>query len=244
MDDLNYAREKIMMGAERKSMLMSEKEKEMTAYHEAGHAIVGWLVPDHDPVYKVTIVPRGQALGLTHYLPEADRLSNSKADLMGRIASAYGGRIAEEMIYGADQVSTGAMSDINAASSIARNMVEHWGFSSLGPISFADSSTGERRPMSAATSKTIDEEVKRFIDEGHQTAETILQENKDKLHAMTQFLIKYETLDAGQIAQIMRGEEPSPPSDWDDENGGGTPSPPVEDKASEEPSDGGSTNLH
>ena len=244
MDDLNYAREKIMMGAERKSMLMSEKEKEMTAYHEAGHAIVGWLVPNHDPVYKVTIVPRGQALGLTHYLPEADRLSNSKADLMGRIASAYGGRIAEEMIYGADQVSTGAMSDINAASSIARNMVEHWGFSSLGPISFADSSTGERRPMSAATSKTIDEEVKRFIDEGHQTAETILQENKDKLHAMTQFLIKYETLDAGQMAQIMRGEEPSPPSDWDDENGGGTPSSPVEDKASEEPSDGGSTSLH
>ena len=244
MDDLNYAREKIMMGAERKSMVMSEKEKEMTAYHEAGHAIVGWLVPGHDPVYKVTIIPRGEALGLTHYLPEADRLSNSKADLMGRIASAYGGRIAEELIYGVDQVSTGAMSDINAASSIARNMVEHWGYSSLGPISFADSSTGQRRPMSSTTSKKIDEEVKRFIDEGYQTAEILLKDNMDKLHAMTEALMKYETLDSGHMEEIMRGDEPTPPSDWDNSEDDISSPIDIQDNDKEPSKSGGSASLH
>lgn len=219
MDDMNYAREKIMMGAERKSLVMSEEEKKMTAYHESGHAIVGWLVPQHDPVYKVTIVPRGQALGLTHFLPEGDSLSESKTYWQSKLASAYGGRIAEALIYGDENISTGASGDIKMASQIARAMVHHWGFSeALGPISYVDDNTGQPEKMSNQTAQLIDSEVKRFIDEGYQSAYKILTDNIDKLHAMTDALMKYETLDNAQMAEIMAGKAPTPPADWSDDD--------------------------
>lgn len=223
MLDLDKAKDKIMMGAERRSMVMNESEKKLTAYHEAGHAIVGLLVPEHDPVYKVTIIPRGRALGVTMFLPEQDRYSHSKRRLECQLASLFGGRIAEELIFGEDSVTTGASNDIMRATDIARKMVTAWGLSSLGPLTFGEDegevflgrSMNQQKEFSDNTARLIDEEVRKIIDKNYQTAKTILEENLDKLHAMAEGLIKYETIDSGQIQEIMNGKPPSPPADWD-----------------------------
>ncbi len=230
MEQFELAKDKIMMGAERKSMVMSDKEKLNTAYHEAGHAIVGRLVPEHDPVYKVSIIPRGRALGVTMFLPEEDRYSHSKRAIISSICSLFGGRIAEEMTLGADGVTTGASNDIKRATEIARNMVTKWGLSEkLGPLMYDDSeeevflgrSAGQAaKHFSGETAKSIDEEVRRIIDECYKKAETILQENVDKLHAMADALMLYETIDADQIDDIMEGREPREPSDWGSSGGG------------------------
>jgi len=223
MNEFEKAKDKIMMGAERKSMVMSDDEKKLTAYHEAGHAIVGRLVPDHDPVYKVTIIPRGRALGVTMYLPEGDRYSNSRESLESRISSLYGGRIAEEMIFGKEKVTTGASSDIERATELARNMVTKWGLSDkLGPLSYSEEegevflgrSVTQTKGVSGDTAKVIDEEVRDLIDRNYQRAQSILEEHLDKLHSMSDALMKYETIDAGQIDDIMEGREPGPPSGW------------------------------
>ncbi|MEZ5559672.1 MAG: ATP-dependent zinc metalloprotease FtsH [Pseudomonadales bacterium] len=223
MDEFEKAKDKIMMGAERKSMVMSEKEKRNTAYHEAGHAIVGRLVPAHDPVYKVTIIPRGRALGVTMFLPEEDRYSLSRQAVKSQICSLFGGRIAEEMILGADYVTTGASNDIERATSLARNMVTRWGLSEkLGPIKYAEEdgevflgmSAGARpKAVSDETARAIDEEVRAIIEECYSTAERLLEENKDKLHAMAQALIDFETITAEQIDDIMAGAKPRAPGD-------------------------------
>ncbi|MCH7536949.1 MAG: ATP-dependent zinc metalloprotease FtsH [Proteobacteria bacterium] len=225
MDEFERAKDKIMMGAERRSMVMSEKEKLNTAYHEAGHAIVGYLMPEHDPVYKVTIIPRGMALGVTMYLPEADRYSTSKTHLESAISSLFGGRIAEEMINGAGGVTTGAANDIERATEIARNMVTKWGLSDrLGPLTYSEEegeiflgrSVTQHKQVSDDTANAIDEEVRRIIDINYKRAQKILKDKVDILHAMAKSLIKYETIDQGQIKEIMEGREPSPPADWED----------------------------
>ena len=225
MGNFERAKDKIMMGAERKSMVMSDKEKKLTAYHESGHAIVGRLVPVHDPVYKVSIIPRGRALGITMYLPEEDRYSNSKIELECRIASLYGGRIAEELIYGADYVTTGASSDIERATEIARNMVTKWGLSDkLGPLAYSEEegevflgrSTNKQKPMSSHTVESIDEEIRLLIDNNYERAETLLKDNMDILHAMAEALLKYETIDQGQVDRLMDRKDPGPPADWGD----------------------------
>lgn len=225
MDEFERAKDKIMMGAERRSMVMSEKEKLNTAYHEAGHAIVGYLMPEHDPVYKVTIIPRGMALGVTMYLPEGDRYSTSKTHLESAISSLFGGRIAEEMINGAGGVTTGAANDIERATEIARNMVTKWGLSDrLGPLTYSEDegeiflgrSVTQHKQVSDDTANAIDEEVRRIIDVNYQRAQKILKDKVDILHAMAKSLIKYETIDQGQIKEIMEGREPSPPADWED----------------------------
>ncbi len=227
MELFDKARDKIMMGAERKSMVMKEEEKRNTAYHEAGHAIVGHIVPEHDPVYKVTIIPRGRALGVTMYLPEEDRYSYSKTALESQISSLYGGRIAEEIIGGADSVTTGASNDIERATSIAKNMVTKWGLSdALGPLSYSEDEgevflgrqVTQHKNMSDTTADQIDKAVRELIDRNYQRAEKILHENIDKLHLMADALMKYETIDASQIAEIMDGKVPSPPEDWIDED--------------------------
>ncbi|MEN8170912.1 MAG: ATP-dependent zinc metalloprotease FtsH [Pseudomonadota bacterium] len=229
MDDFERAKDKIMMGAERRSMVMSDAEKKMTAYHEAGHAIVGRLVPDHDPVHKVTIIPRGRALGVTMYLPTEDRYSESKQRLESQISSLFGGRIAEELIFGVDKVSTGASSDIQRATEIARNMVTKWGLSEkLGPLLYAEEegevflgrSVTQHKNVSDETAHIIDEEIRHFIDRNYERSEKILTENMDKLHMMASALIKFETIDANQIDDIMSGKEPRPPADWDDQEPG------------------------
>ena len=231
MDDFERAKDKIMMGAERRSMVMSEKEKKLTAYHEAGHAIIGRLVPSHDPVYKVTIIPRGRALGVTMYLPEEDRYSQSKEQLESMISSMFGGRIAEMLIFGKDNVTTGASNDIERATLIARNMVTRWGLSDkLGPLTYAEEqgevflghSVTKHKAVSDETAHMIDDEIKTIIDRNYKRAEKLLKDNLDKLHMMAEALIKYETIDAGQIEEIMQGKVPSPPADWDDDNGSGT----------------------
>ncbi|WP_373295381.1 ATP-dependent zinc metalloprotease FtsH [Thalassotalea profundi] len=225
MDEFEKAKDKILMGAERRSMVMSESEKEMTAYHEAGHAIVGRLMPDHDPVYKVSIIPRGRALGVTMYLPEQDRFSHSKQHLESNISSLYGGRIAEEMIYGFDKVSTGASNDIERATQLARKMVTQWGFSEkMGPMLFAEEegevflgrTSSKSLNMSDETAKAIDEEIKEFVNRNYQRAERVLKENEDILHAMKDALMHYETIDAGQIDDLMeRREVRKPAAEWD-----------------------------
>ncbi|EDY85825.1 cell division protein FtsH [gamma proteobacterium HTCC5015] len=229
MEDMERAKDKIMMGAERRSMAMSEDEKKLTAYHEAGHAIVGLKVPQHDPVYKVTIVPRGRALGVTMFLPEEDRYSYSRTRLESQISSLFGGRLAEELIFGKGAVTTGASNDIERATEIARNMVTKWGLSDkMGPLSYSEEegevflgrSVTQTQQVSGDTAKLIDEEVRRFIDENYERAETILKEHMDKLHAMADALVKYETIDKGQIDAIMEGREPGPPSDWWDSGDG------------------------
>ncbi|MGB0866723.1 MAG: ATP-dependent zinc metalloprotease FtsH [Granulosicoccaceae bacterium] len=226
MEEFEKAKDKIMMGAERKSMVMSEDERKLTAYHEAGHAIVGRLVPEHDPVYKVTIIPRGRALGVTMFLPEEDRYSHSRRRLESQIATLYGGRIAEEFIFGDDAVTTGASNDIERATELARNMVTKWGLSDkLGPLSYSEEqgepflgrSTSAPSGISGATAKTIDEEVRAVIDRNYQQAEQILRDNMDKLHVMSDALMKYETIDVAQIDAIMEGRQPGPPADWSDE---------------------------
>ncbi len=224
MLQFEMAKDKIMMGAERRSMVMSEEEKLNTAYHEAGHAIIGYLMPEHDPVYKVTIIPRGRALGVTMYLPEEDRYSTSKQRLESHISTLFGGRIAEEMINGRDGVTTGASNDIERATEIARNMVTKWGLSDrLGPLTYSEDdgevflgrSVTQHKHVSDDTAHTIDEEVRKIIDKNYQRADKILKDNVDKLHAMSKALMKYETIDSTQVKDIMEGREPQPPADWD-----------------------------
>jgi len=242
MDDFERAKDKIMMGAERRSMVMSEEEKQLTAYHEAGHAIVGRSVPSHDPVYKVTIIPRGRALGVTMFLPEADRYSASKERLESQISSLYGGRIAEELIFGAEHVTTGAQNDIKRATEIARNMVTQWGLSDkLGPLSYSEDdgevflghSVTQHKNISDETAHTIDEEIHAISDRNYARANAILNENMDKLKLMADALIKYETIDADQIDDIMSGKPPRVPDDWDegDEPSGGSGDSVVEAEA-------------
>jgi len=238
MKEFELAKDKIMMGAERKSMVMSEKEKQNTAYHEAGHAIVGRVVPEHDPVYKVSIIPRGRALGVTMFLPEEDRYSLSKRALISQICSLYGGRIAEEMTLGFDGVTTGASNDIMRASQIARNMVTKWGLSEkLGPLMYSEDEDGgylgrggggQNASLSADTARMIDSEVRSIIDQCYGTAKQILTDNRDKLDAMADALMKYETIDAEQIDDIMAGRTPREPRDWEGCSGAsGTPTAPV-----------------
>jgi cell division protease FtsH len=216
--EFEKARDKIMMGAERRTLVMSEKEKEATAYHEAGHTIIGFLAPEHDPVHKVTIIPRGRALGVTHFLPEADRISESKLKLLGQIQTLYGGRIAEEMLYGSDGISTGASSDIQVATRYARAMVTQWGFAEdkLGPIQYSLNEQTGREDYSIATGELIDIEVKRIIDECYQQAVVTLKENEDILYAMKAALMEYETLDSDQIGDLMARKPARKPKDWGD----------------------------
>ena len=244
MAEFERAKDKIYMGAERRSLVMSDHEKKMTAYHEAGHAIVGWIVPEHDPVYKVTIIPRGRALGLTWYLPEGDRYSTNRRQLESRIASMFGGRVAEELIFGADGVTTGASNDIERATELARNMVTKWGLSDrLGPLTYAEDegevflgrSVTQHKKVSEKTAHEIEEEVRRVIDTNYGHAREILQTNLDKLHAMAGALIKYETIDEGQIKDIMAGREPKPPEGWDDAGGGGNGGKPVPAETADRP---------
>jgi cell division protease FtsH len=227
MANFEKAKDKIMMGAERKSMVMDEGEKKLTAYHEAGHAIVGLNVPSHDPVYKVTIIPRGRALGVTMFLPEADRYSYSKERLESQISSMFGGRIAEEQIFGADSVTTGASNDIQRATEIARNMVTKWGLSEkLGPLTYMEEegevflghSVSQNKHISDETAHIIDEEIRTIIDRNYQRAEKILSDHRDKLDNMADALMKFETIDQDQIADIMAGKPPRAPADWDDED--------------------------
>jgi len=230
MGEFERAKDKIMMGAERKSMIMKESEKKLTAYHEAGHAIVGRLVPDHDPVYKVSIIPRGRALGVTMFLPEDDRYSYSKKHLESQLSSLFGGRIAEQLIFGDDAVTTGASNDIERATSIARSMVTQWGLSDrMGPLTYAEEegevflgkSMGKQKTVSDETAQAIDSEIRSIIDRNYQRSSDILKANEDKLHLMADALMKYETIDVGQIDTIMEGKEPGPPRDWGDD--GSTP---------------------
>jgi len=227
MDEFEKAKDKIMMGTERRSMVITEEEKRLTAYHESGHAIVGLTVPDHDPVYKVTIIPRGRALGVTMFLPEQDRYSYSKRRLNSQISSLFGGRIAEELVFGADAVTTGASNDIERATEIARNMVTKWGLSDLmGPLTYSEDegevflgrSVTQHKQVSDETAYTIDKEIRNIVDANYQRAEQILTDNRDKLDSMADALIKYETIDASQLKEIMAGKEPSPPEDWDSED--------------------------
>lgn len=227
MLEFEKAKDKIMMGAERHSMVMSDSEKKLTAYHEAGHAIVGLSVQEHDPVYKVTIIPRGRALGVTMFLPEADRYSHSRQRLESQIASLFGGRIAEEMIFGRDQVTTGASNDIQRATEISRSMVTKWGLSDkLGPLTYGEEEgevfighqMSRQKEISEATAEVIDTEVRAIIDHNYKKAEAILCANQAKLHAMAEALIKYETIDEMQIKAIMDGNTPQPPEGWSDSN--------------------------
>lgn len=214
-----------MMGAERRSMVMSEKEKKLTAFHEAGHAIVGRLVPEHDPVYKVSIIPRGRALGVTMFLPEQDKYSVSKLQLDSQLASLFGGRVAEELVFGAEHVTTGASNDIERATSIARSMVTKWGLTEkLGPLTYSEDedevflgrSVTQHKHVSDDTARLIDIEVREIIDAAHGKAKALLEANSDALHLMADALMKYETIDGGQIDQIMKGNEPDPPEGWQD----------------------------
>ena len=260
MEEFEKAKDKIMMGAERRSMVMSDKEKKLTAYHEAGHAIVGRSVPEHDPVYKVTIIPRGRALGVTMFLPEEDRLSYSKERLESQISSLFGGRIAEELIFGTNAVTTGASNDIERVTEIARNMVTRWGLSKkLGPMTYSDDegevflghSVTQHKQVSDETAHLIDEEVRDIVDRNYERARTILETNIDKLHLMADALVKYETLDTEQIDDIMQGRSPRPPQDWSDDDSRGSPGAAVDedsgaadDKSSKDGKIGGPASLH
>jgi len=225
MEDLEKAKDKIMMGAERRSMVMSEEEKKLTAYHEAGHAIVGLMMPSHDPVYKVSIIPRGRALGVTMFLPESDRYSYSKQTLESQICSLFGGRIAEELVFGPEKVTTGASNDIKRTTELARNMVTKWGLSEkLGPLTYSDEqeevflghSVAQHKHVSDETAHDIDQEIRAIINRAYHRAEEILKTHMDRLHAMAEALIKYETIDSDQIKDIMAGKPPRSPQDWDD----------------------------
>jgi cell division protease FtsH len=222
-DDFERARDKIYMGAERRSMVMTEEEKRMTAYHESGHTIVGFLSPGHDPIHKVTIIPRGMALGVTFYLPDGDRHSHTKEYYESRIASAFGGRLAEDLIYGADKITSGASSDIEHATRIARDMVTKFGLSDvMGPVAYSEDegqpflgrSMSSSRAFSDETAHSIDLEVRKIIDRNYAKARSMLVENIEKLHAMTEALIKYETIDAEQVKRIMEGKDPGMPASW------------------------------
>jgi len=235
MNEFELAKDKIMMGSERRSMVMSESEKRNTAYHEAGHAIVGRLMPEHDPVYKVSIIPRGRALGVTMFLPEEDRYSHSRRYLISNVCSLFGGRIAEELTLGVDGVTTGASNDIQRATGMVRNMVTKWGLSEkMGPLMYEEeegevflgrSAAGAGSHVSADTKRQIDEEIRRIIDECYQTAEAILKDNFTKLEVMAEALMEYETIDSSQIDEIMDGNKPSPPAENSDgSNGSGSTS--------------------
>jgi cell division protease FtsH len=229
MIELELAKDKVMMGAERKSMVMSENEKTQTAYHEAGHTIVGKCLKEHDPVYKVSIIPRGRALGVTVFLPEEDKYSLSKQAILDRICGLFGGRIAEELIYGADGVTTGASNDIERASELARNMITKWGYSSkLGPMKYSEESGDEpflgrsaassSTAFSDQTSELIDSEARKIIDDCYSAATKILKDNIDKLHSMAKALVEFETLDSDQIEDIMAGASPRSNDDGDSGN--------------------------
>ena len=236
MVHLDKARDKILMGTERRSMAMSEDEKKLTAYHEAGHAIVGRLVPEHDPVYKVTIIPRGRALGVTMYLPEGDKYSINRVAIQSQLCSLYGGRVAEELIFGADKVTTGASNDIERATKMARNMATKWGLSDeLGPITYGEDedevflgrSVTQHKSISNETASKIDEVVRGILDRAYARSKELLTANLDKLHTMAELLLQYETIDAHQIDDIMAGREPGPPADWTkNASTGATPPPP------------------
>ena len=233
MEELELAKDKIMMGAERKSMVMTDKEKLNTAYHEAGHAIIGLVMPEHDPVYKVTIIPRGRALGVTMFLPEEDRYSLSRQQIISQICSLFGGRIAEEMTLGANGVTTGASNDIKRATELAHNMVAKWGLSDeMGPIMYDEDEShqflggpgqGGGKLKSGETTARLDKEVRKIIDECYEQARQILHDNRDKLDAMAEALMKFETIDASQLKDIMEGRDPRPPEGWNDgdSSGGG-----------------------
>ncbi|OTQ34351.1 ATP-dependent metalloprotease [Gilliamella apis] len=218
MDEFEEAKDKINMGTERRSLTMTQEQLISTAYHEAGHAIIGYLMPDHDPIHKVTIIPRGRALGVTFFLPEGDRVSESREKLEGDIATLYGGRLAEELIYGVDKVSTGASNDIKVATQYARAMVTQWGFSDrLGPLFYEmddNSSYGRPKDISDETARIIDEEVKKIIDRNFERARKILTENMDVLHAMKDALMKYETIGAKQVADLIARRPITAPEDW------------------------------
>jgi cell division protease FtsH len=223
MEHFDKARDKILMGAERRSMAMSEEEKKLTAYHEAGHAIVGRMVPEHDPVYKVTIIPRGRALGVTMYLPEGDKYSYNRTAIESQLCSLYGGRVAEELIFGIEKVTTGASNDIERATKLARNMVTKWGLSDeLGPIAYGEQedevflgrSVTQHKNVSDETARKIDEVVRSILDHAYARTKKILTDNLDKLHVMSEALLQYETIDASQIDDVMNGKKPGPPLDW------------------------------
>ena len=237
MEHFDRARDKIIMGTERRSLAMSEEEKLNTAYHESGHAIVGRLVPEHDPVYKVTIIPRDRALGVTVYLPEGDKYSINRTGIESRLATLYGGRVAEELIFGSDKVTTGASNDIERATKMARNMVTKWGLSEeLGPITYAEEeeevflgrSVSQHKNVSDDTARKIDEVVRTILDKAYARTTAILTENLDKLHKMAEALMLYETIDVSQIDAIMEGREPPPPAGWTKtEKGEVMPLPPI-----------------
>jgi cell division protease FtsH len=222
MEHFDKARDKILMGTERRSMAMSESEKTLTAYHEAGHAIVGRLMPEHDPVYKVTIIPRGRALGVTMYLPEGDKYSYNRTAIESQLCSLYGGRVAEELIFGDDKVTTGASNDIERATKMARNMVTKWGLSELGPITYGEEedevflgrSVTQHKNVSDETARRIDEVVRGILDKAYDRTKAILTANLDKLHSMAKLLLEYETIDVPQIDAIMDGRDPPPPAGW------------------------------
>ncbi|TFH85707.1 ATP-dependent zinc metalloprotease FtsH [Billgrantia azerbaijanica] len=233
MEELELAKDKIMMGAERRSMVMTEKEKLNTAYHESGHAIIGLVMPEHDPVYKVTIIPRGRALGVTMFLPEQDRYSLSRQQIISQICSLFGGRIAEEMTLGPNGVTTGASNDIKRATELAHNMVAKWGLSEeMGPVMYDEDESHQflggpgqgGKLKSGETTTKLDKEVRKIIDECYAKAKQILEENRDKLDAMAEALMQYETIDADQLKDIMEGRAPRPPKDWEDgDSGSGSP---------------------
>ena len=228
MSDFEKAKDKILMGGERKSMVMNDDERKLTAYHEAGHAIVGRLVPDHDPVYKVSIIPRGRALGVTMFLPEEDRYSNSRQRINSMIAALFGGRVAEEEIFGDEAVTTGASNDIERATALARSMVTKWGLSNkMGPLAYAEeenevflgkSSGQQQKSVSDETARTIDTEIRKIIDTQYSRATKLIKDNMDKMHLMADALMKYETIDSGQIDEIMDGKTPSAPESWSDDD--------------------------
>ncbi|MDX5376246.1 MAG: ATP-dependent zinc metalloprotease FtsH [Halomonas sp.] len=261
MEELDLAKDKIMMGAERRSMVMTDKEKLNTAYHESGHAIIGLVMPEHDPVYKVTIIPRGRALGVTMFLPEQDRYSLSRQQIISQICSLFGGRIAEEMTLGPNGVTTGASNDIKRATELAHNMVAKWGLSEeMGPIMYDEDEShqflggpgqGGSKLKSGETTTRLDKEVRKIIDECYAKAKQILEENRDKLDAMAEALMQYETIDADQLRDIMEGRKPRPPKDWDDgDSGSGAPigseteSSREEEESAQEPTDGTGNGDH
>ena len=225
MVEFEKAKDKINMGPERRTMIMTDKQKESTAYHEAGHAIVGYLVPEHDPVHKVTIIPRGRALGVTFFLPEGDQVSISQKQLESKLSTLYAGRLAEDLIYGEENISTGASNDIKVATNIARNMVTQWGFSDkLGPILYTEDegevflgrSMAKAKHMSDETAHVIDEEVRAIVTRNYERARQILIDNMDILHAMKDALVKYETIEEEQIKQLMNRQPVTPPAGWEE----------------------------
>ena len=241
MEEFEKARDKIMMGAERRSMVMSDKEKANTAYHEAGHAIIGLLVPEHDPVHKVTIIPRGRALGVTQYLPEEDRYSMSRRQLFSQLCSLFGGRIAEELIGGIDGVTTGASNDIERATQMARNMVTKWGLNEkMGPVLYGEDDSqapgGGNTHYSEDTSREIDQEVRLILNDAYAQAKKLLEDNRDILESMKAALMEFETIDADQVDDLMNRRKVRPPHQWDDnDSDSGTNSGGSKDSAAEGP---------